>query len=456
MKRKIYIVNALMLLLTMSGCGIYSTFEKPVTDDVTNELYKYIEATDDTTNIASLPWGELFTDSYLQTLIERGLEGNTDLNVARLSVEQADAALSAARKAFLPSLSFEPQGSISSFNGSTNKTYNLSLTSSWEIDVFGKLRNAKKQSQASFEQSVAYRQVVQTQLIATIAGSYYSLLMLDEQLAISEATKVNWDKNLQVMEALKRAGRINETSVLQSKASSIALNASIVTIKEQIAQLENSISLLLAIPTQHIERGTISEVEFPTDLSIGVPLQLLSNRPDVRMAESYLAETFYATAEARSSFYPSFTLSGSAGYTNSSGVVINPGDMLYNLVGSIVQPIFNRGALTAQLKISKAQQEQALLQFRQSILDAGSEVNNALSEYQSAQERLQYTNAQVEILQETVTKTELLMKYGSATSLEVLTAQLSLLQTQLSLAAERYNQTQGAINLYRALGGSGN
>ncbi|MFR9625305.1 MAG: TolC family protein, partial [Rikenellaceae bacterium] len=246
---------------------------------------------------------------------------------------------------------------------------------------------------------------------------------------------------------------INETSVLQSEASSIALNSSIVTIKEQIAALENSLSQLLAQPTSHIERGDILSVEFSDKLSTGLPIELLSNRPDVRMAESYLAEMFYATAEACSSLYPSLTLSGSAGYTNSSGVVINPGDMLYNLAGSILQPIFNRGTLKAQLKISKSQQEQALLQFKQSILDAGVEVNNAISELQSSRERLRYGVEQITVLEKTVTKTELLMRHGNVTTLDVLVAQLSLLQTQLSFSTEKFNQTQGIINLYRALGG---
>lgn len=456
MKQITYIVITIVSAFTISGCGIYSTYTSSENSEITDDLYKYIEATDDTTNIALLSWREMFTDPYLQQLIETGLENNTNLNIARLSVEQAEASLSAARKAFLPSLSLEPQGSLSSFNGSSSKTYNLSLTSSWEIDVFGKLRNEKEQSVAALEQSVAYRQAVQTQLIATIAGSYYSLLMLDEQLEISEQTQKNWEKTLRAMEVLKKAGRIYETSILQSEASCVALNSQISTLKEQIAELENSISLLLAIPTKHIERGSIDDVNFPEELSIGVPIQLLRNRPDIRMAESYLAEMFYATAEAKSSFYPSLTLSGAAGYTNSSGVIINPGDMLYSLVGSIVQPIFSRGTLKAQLKISKAQQEQALLQFNQSILDAGAEVNNALSECQYAKERLEYGAKQIEILEKTVAKTEQLMKYGINNSLEVLTAQLSLLQTQLSFSSDKYNQTQGVINLYRALGGGEN
>lgn len=454
MKQIKYITYSLLAALAMSSCGIYSKYLRSTdVETLTDDLYKYSNTTSVDSSFASLSWRELFVDPALQSLIEQGLEQNTDLNVAQLNVEQAEIALSTARKAFLPSLSLEPQGTISSFNGSTTKTYNISLTSSWEIDVFGKLRNAKEQSKALLEQSEAYSQAVQTALIATIAQSYYSLLMLDEQLKISEQTKVNWENNIRVMNAMKSAGRINETSVLQSEASSIALNSSIVTIKEQIAVLENTMSLLLAQPTSHIERGSIDDVIFADNLSVGLPIELLGNRPDVRMAESYLAEMFYATAEARSSLYPSLTLSGSIGFTNSSGVVVNPGDMLYSLVGSIVQPIFSRGTLKASVKISQSQQEQALLQFKQSILDAGAEVNNAISELQSSRERLLYGEEEIAILEKTVTKTELLMKHGSSTTLDVLVAQLSLLQSKLSLSTEKYNQTQGVINLYRALGG---
>ncbi|MFR9503555.1 MAG: TolC family protein [Rikenellaceae bacterium] len=448
-----YILVAAIVSTSMTGCGLYSNYTRTVDEQMVDGLYDYTKASDESENLATLSWRELFADPYLQALIEEALESNTDLNVARLSVEQAEISLATARKAFLPSLSFSPQGTISSFQGSTTKSYTTPLTASWEVDIFGKLRNAKEQSKAALEQSTAYRQAVQTQLIATLAGSYYSLLMLDEQLSISEQTQQNWAENLRVMEAMLKAGRINETAVLQSRASNISLSSQIVTIKEQIAALENSISALLAKPTVEIQRGTIFECEFPEELSVGLPIELLCNRPDVRMAESNLAEAFYATSEARSSLYPSITLSGSAGFTNASGSITNPSDMLYSAVGSLVQPIFQRGALRAQLKISEAQQEQALLQFNQSIIDAGTEVNNALSEWQGAQERLEYADQQVELLAATLSKTELLMKYGSATYIEVLTAQLTLLQADLSSVNEIYNKAQGVINLYRALGG---
>lgn len=445
MKPILYIATLGTLALSMTGCGNYTSYQREATDPITDDLYAYIEATEQSTSLASLSWREIFTDPCLSSLIEQALEQNTDMRSARLSVEQAQVSLSTARKAFLPTLSGSAQEAVAMSGGNTASGYSVALTAGWEVDIFGKLRNAKMQAAAALEQSEAYRQAVQTALVATMANSYYSLLILDEQLSISEQTQENWGANLKMMEAMLSAGRINETALLQSQASSVALDSSIVTIKEQIAQLENSISQLLASPTRTIERGTIEQVEFPERLTVGLPLELLSSRPDVRMAESYLMQMFYATAEARSSLYPSVTLAGSASFSG--------GDMLYNLVGSLLQPIFYNGSLKAQVKISKSQQEQALLEFQQTLVDAGVEVNNAVSECQSAKSRLEYGQTQLELLTKAVDKTELLMKHGKVTSLDVLTAQLSLLQTELAQANEKFNYAQGVVNLYRALGG---
>lgn len=438
-----------------SGCGVYSKYQSPEADiaEVTDGLYDYIEASEDTTNIASVAWQEFFTDPFLQSLIEQGLENNTDLNVARLSVEQAEIVVKTARLAYVPSVNLNPTGSINWYKDQTYKSYSITASASWEIDLFGKLRNAKKSSQMALEQSKAYRQAVQTGLIATIANSYYTLVTLDEQLKISRQTLANWEQNLQTMQALKDAGRINQLSVFQTEANKIALEGSVVAIEAQIKALENSISTLLAVTPQKIERGSINSVSFPADLAVGVPLQLLGNRPDVRVAEYSLAQAFYATNQARSSLYPSITLSGSAGFTNSYGAITNPGDMLYSLVGSLLQPIFNAGSLRAQLNISKSQQEQALLQFKQAVLDAGAEVNTALIQWQDAKTQLDIDQNQISVLEQALNNSELLMEHGSADYLDILTAQLSLLQAELSYTTNKFAEIQGVIDLYRALGG---
>lgn len=452
MKRNIILLSAATLSL-LSGCGIYKSYQ-PETSVPDNLFGEEVTAAD-TSGIGSLDWQELFTDPQLQALVEEGLENNTDFRTAHLRVQEAEAALLTSRLAYLPALNLNPQGTLSSFDGSrTAKSYQLAVAASWEIDIFGRLTNAKRGSQAALEQSKSYKQAVRTQLIATIANSYYTLLLLDKQLVISERTASLWKENVETMRALKKAGLMNEAAVSQSEANSLTVEASLLTLRKQINEMENSLSALLGKTPQRPQRGTLDKQAFPQTLSAGVPLTLLGNRPDVRQAEYSLAQAFYSVNGARSAFYPNLTLSGVAGWTNSGGgMIANPGGLLLQAIGSLTQPLFNRGANIAQLKIAKAQQEEATLAFHQSLLNAGSEVNNALSQWQTARGRIILADQQIVSLQKAVTSTQLLMKHGNITYLEVLTAQQGLLQAELSQAADRFDEIQGVINLYHAVGG---
>lgn len=449
--------NTIIIILTstLSSCHIYRAYQRPESVTVSDSLYRQPVASADTASLASLSWKELFTDPLLQQLIETGLANNTDLNIARLKVKEAEALLMTSRLSYLPSISLTPQGTLSSIEGSKpSKTYDLAVSADWEIDLFGKLLNAKRGAQAALEQSEAYRQAVQTQLVATIANSYYTLLMLDRQLAITCSTADTWTESVRTMKALKRAGQVTEMAVAQTEASKLSVDASVVSLKRQINEMENSLSTLLGLSPQEIMRSTLEDQEFPDSLSTGVPLQLLSRRPDVRQCEAQLATAYYATNSARSAFYPSITLSGSAGWTNAAGAAIsNPGQWLLSAVGSLVQPIFNRGKNIANLKIAKAQQEEALLTFQQSLLDAGAEVNNALVQWQSARERITLDERQTISLRSALRSSELLMQHSSQNYLEVLTARQSLLQAELNVASDRFDEIQGVINLYHALGG---
>lgn len=445
----------IMLTSTLSGCHIYRTYQRPSSITVSDSLYRQPVTSTDTVSLASLSWKELFTDPLLQQLIETGLANNTDLNIARLKVKEAEALLMTSRLSYLPSLSLTPQGTLSSIEGSKpSKTYDLAASADWELDLFGKLLNAKRGARAALEQSEAYRQAVQTQLVATIANSYYTLLMLDRQLAITCRTADTWTESVRTMKALKRAGQATEMAVAQTEASKLSVDASVVSLKRQINEMENSLSTLLGMSPQEITRSTLENQQFPDSLSTGVPLQLLSRRPDVRQCEAQLATAYYATNSARSAFYPSITLSGSAGWTNAAGAAIsNPGQWLLSAVGSLVQPIFNRGKNIANLKIAKAQQEEALLTFQQSLLDTGAEVNNALVQWQSARERITLDERQTISLRSALRSSELLMQHSSQNYLEVLTARQSLLQAELNVASDRFDEIQGVINLYHALGG---
>ena len=420
-----------------------------------DNLYGEEVAVDDTTNFGNVNWRELFTDPQLQALIEQGLQNNTDLRSAQLQIEEAEAALMSAKLAFLPSFALSPQGTISSFDGGkATKTYTLPVTASWELDIFGRLRNAKQQAKALYAQSKDYQQAVRTQLIAGIANVYYTLLMLDEQLAISQQTEDAWKETVASTRALMDAGLANEAATSQMEAAYYSVQTSILDLKEQINQVENSLALLLAETPRRYERGKLADQRLPEDVAVGVPMQMLSNRPDVRAAERSLEQAFYATNQARAAFYPSIVLSGSAGWTNSAGsMIVNPGKFLASAVGSLTQPLFNKGQIMAQYRIAKAQQEEASLSFQQALLNAGSEVNDALVACQTSKAKTLLFEKQIQSLEKALESTSLLMEHGTTTYLEVLTARQSLLSAQLSQTANRFTEIQSVINLYQALGG---
>ena len=437
----------------LSSCGIYTKY-KPA-ETVPDSLYGAKVEVADTVNFGNSDWKEVFTDPYLQTLIEQALQNNTDYQSAQLRIEESKASLLASKLAFLPSFALAPQGTISSFDGQkATKSYQLPVTASWELDIFGRMRNSKKQTQALYAQSIDYKQAVRSQLIANVANTYYTLLMLDEQLKLSEETAEAWKETVAAARALMDAGQYNEAGVSQMEATYYSVQASVVDLKEQINQTQNTLALLLAETPRNYERGKLADQVMPDDLSIGVPLQMLSNRPDVRSAERSLEAAFYVTNQARSAFYPSIVLSGSAGWTNAAGsIIVNPAKFIATAVGQLTMPLFNRGQNIAQLRIAKAQQEEASLSFQQTLLNAGAEVNDALTAYQSSKSKTELYQKQVESLEKTVTSTSLLMEYGTTNYLEVLTARQSLLNAQLTQVSNRFTEIQSVISLYQALGG---
>lgn len=447
MKQTIYkLVLVAVGVITLAGCGIYKKYERPDLS-FADSLYRRLPECADTNHIAQLKWNELFTDPILQEWIKLGVENNTDLMVARQRIEIARANLKAAKWALLP-------GASGSISGGTPGTVTIGADVNWDADVFGKLRNTKKGAAASVEESIASKQSVQNLLVATIAGYYYNLLVLDEKLNTSRRTVENWEENIRTMEALKRAGKTTEAAVLQAKANKLKIEASIFTMEHTIQTVENEFSALLGIVPMKIKRGDLENQTFPAELSQGVPVQLLARHPDIRKAEQTLIQKYYLTNAARAYFYPSLTLSGSLGWTNGNGsMVVNPAGLIAGVLGSLTQPIFGRGTNKARLAAAKAEQEIALYNFRQTILDAGIKVNDAISKWQTAQKRLDVNKRQVLHLQAAVWNIKLLMKRGSTNYLEVLTAQQNLLDAELTCISDRYDQIISIITLYKALGG---
>ncbi len=445
--------------LLMTSCGIYTKYERP--DVNTKGLVRDVTvatdtlAVNDTTSFGNLPWRSVFTDPQLQNLIDTALVHNTNMLNAALNVKMMEAQLMAAKLAFLPSFTFSPQGTISSWDGNkATKTYQLPISASWSIDLFGNLLNQKRSSQMALLATKDYQLVVQTKLVSNVANMYYTLLMLDKQLEVvnnmATLTKETWD----IMKIQKDLGRTRETSVQSAESNYYSVLAQATDLKRQIRETENSLSLLLGQSAQTISRGTFEGQSLPAEFSTGIGLQMLNNRPDVHYAEMSLAQCFYDVNTARSRFYPSITISGSGTFTNSSGMgIVNPGKWLLSAVGSLVQPIFAKGQLIAGLKVAKAQEEQAYNTWQNAVLSAGSEVSNALVLYNSSAEKSELEAKQVESLKKNVEYTKMLFNDGSSTYLEVITAQQSLLNAELSKVADDFYKMQAVVNLYYALGG---
>lgn len=452
-------IGMMCVAAMMSSCHIYKAYDRPESIDASGIYRDPVSETDtlaaDTANMGNLPWKEVFTDARLQALIEEGLANNVDMQAAVLRVEEAKVMLTSAKLSYLPSINLAPQGTMTSMGGGEMaKAYQLPAAASWEIDLFGKILNAKRGQQAAYLQSKYAQQAVRSQIICGIANVYYTLLMLDRQVEITTSTAAIYKENVRAMEAMKVAGYVNEAAVTQMRAASHQVEASLLDLKRQVRETENSLAVLLAKAPQTIERGKLEDQVMPDELTAGVPLQLLENRPDVKIAEMTLASAYYTTNQARSAFYPSLKIGGNAGWTNGSGVAVsNPGQFLLQALASLTQPIFNNGKLIANLKVSKAEEEIARMNYQQTILEAGKEVSDALYLYETVNKKLVEDRGRVEQLEKAVVYTKALFQSAESTYLEVLTAQQNLLSAELSEVSDNFQRMQAVINLYSALGG---
>ncbi|MDH6304739.1 multidrug efflux system outer membrane protein [Parabacteroides sp. PF5-5] len=456
------VLLGLVALVGLSSCQVTNQYKTPDID--TDNLYGE-RTSSDTTTIANIPWKEYFSDPSLVALIEEGIENNYNLQIAYTRIQQAEASLGMAKAAYFPDVALVGQVNHSrSSNGAQGKdvlgyhstNYSLGISVGWELDVWGKLNRQSRAKYAQFLNSHAYKNLIQTSLVANIATSYYSLLALDEKLAITVETVKLMRENVQTMEDLKNAGLQNGAAVEQSKSLLYSTLASIPDLESQIRQLENSLSTMLGRKPGEISRRNISEQQYPTQLEYGIPVQALARRPDVQQAELSFRSAFELTNAAQASFYPSIALStGSLGYAtaNTLSNFFKPENLFASIVGGLSQPLFAKKQLIGNLKIAKAQQQEALLTFEQSVLEAGQEVTNILYSFDSSLRKNETREQQIEACKKSVSFTQELLKAGVANYTEVLNAEQNLLSAQLSRVNDRLEQLQCTVNLYKALGG---
>lgn len=449
---------AVVLTAAMGSCNIYKKYETPDSTPLMAEYKRVQEQQIDSMAYGNLAWQQVFTDPVLAGLIQQALDNNTNLANARLNIDIAHAQLKGAKLSYLPSVALGPNGAGSKFfvnpHQSMSWSYQIPLSVSWEIDIFGKLLNTKRGAQAALLQSEAYHQAARSQIIAAVANTYYTLANLEAQLKLSRETAKLWAESVETMKNLKLAGRLNESAVVQSQANYYSILASITDIEVAIDQVNNTMSLLVNTPPQKWEVSPEATLVAPSMLREAIPMRELAARPDVRAAEQTLATAYYATNQARANFYPGLNITANGGFTNLiGGFITNPGDWFVQLAGSLTIPIFSRGANIAKLEATKAQQQQAMNNFEYTLMAASAEVSDAMTVYEKSAEKETYLAQQVENLEKSVEYTQELLTLGTSTYLEVLTAQQGLLGAQISQLSTQLSRSQAVINLYQSLGG---
>lgn len=451
--------------LLLVSCFSAKTYERPEEAVLESPYFRTDSLQRDSVSLATFSWRELFTDSYLQGYIEEGLENNIDIRKAIQRILISEAYLKQGKAGYFPTLNATAQythtelSSNSQFGGQFDALdqYQLSGGLSWEADVWGKIRSNKRAFEASYLQSVAAHKAVKSTLVGNIASLYYQLLSLDEQIRITELTIETRSSGLETTKALKESGNVTEVAVKQTEAQLYTAEALLIDLKNSSKLLENTLSLILGGEPTEIQRSSLVEQQITTPLKIGVPLQLLSNRPDVLSAEYALINSFELTNVARSNFYPSLTLTANGGLQSLDlNVLFDSSSLFASVIGGLTQPVFNGRKIRTQYEVVKAQQEQAKLDFRYALLNASKEVSDALYSYNAAMEKIAVKEKEYESYLLARDYSQELLDNGLANYLEVLNARQNALNTNLDLIATKNNKLQSIVDLYLALGGGWN
>ncbi|WP_276168863.1 TolC family protein [Zobellia alginiliquefaciens] len=456
-----FILVALFPLLLQS-CFVAKNYERPEVE--TENLYRTDNLPQDSVSFASVSYKDLFTDSHLKTYIQRGLENNLDIRIALQSIAAAEAYVKQGKAGYLPTLNGAASATRTAKNSENGQfgalftqpynQFEMSGTVSWEADIWGKIRSSKRASDASYLQTVAAHKAVKTSLVAQIATTYYQILALDKQISVTEETIENRSKSLETISALKEAGQANQVGVDQTAAQLYSAQSQLLDLKNTLYQTENTLSLLLSEQPQSYARGSLDEQSLTNELQLGVPALLLRNRPDIMQAEYDLVNSFELTNVARSNFYPSITLSAQGGLQSLEiDNWIDSSSIFANLVGGLTQPIFNGRKIRTAYEVAQAEQEQSLLSFKKALLTAGTEVSEALYDYDISVEKEAYVTKQVVALKRAETNSEELLNSGYLTYLDLLTARENSLNAELNLVNNKFDQLSAKVELYRSLGG---
>ncbi|SFN49411.1 efflux transporter, outer membrane factor (OMF) lipoprotein, NodT family [Bizionia echini] len=451
------------VLITMQSCLVAKDYERPDLENETENLFRTDALPTDSLSMADVSWKDVFTDPYLTQYIEEGLQNNIDIRVAIQQIIAGEAYLKQGQAGYLPTLSagaslthqeLAKNSQFGSFFNGAIDQYEAVASLSWEADIWGKIRSNKRAFQAGYLKSIAAHQAVKTKLIESIATTYYTLVALDAQLEIAKETTETRRKSVETIEALKEAGQVTQVAVDQNVAQYNNVRVLQIDIQREIFKTENALSILLGKQPQNYERNSLDAQEITTEMKLGVPYVLLRNRPDVIAAENDFIQAFEMTNVAKANFYPSLTLSASGGFQSLEfDNWFNTNSLFANIVGGLTQPIFNQRKIRTQYEVSQAQQEQAFLNFKQTLLVAGQEVSNALYAYQAEVDKFEFRENEVEALRRAESNSEILLDNGYANYLDLLTARQTVLTAELNSIDNKLEQLLAVVRFYKALGG---
>ncbi|WP_434035444.1 efflux transporter outer membrane subunit [Formosa sp. 4Alg 33] len=464
LKHKVLSKIAVLLfaMVTLQSCFVAKDYERPQFEE-TQDLYRTDNLPTDSISMADVSWKDLFTDPYLNQYIEEGLSNNIDIRMAIQQMVAAESYAKQGKAGYLPSIGIGATATHQElaknsqfgalFNGAIDQ-YELSADLSWEADIWGKIRSAKRASDANYLQSVAAHKAVKTMLVSGIASTYYQLLALDAQLKVTNESIATRKKSVETITVLKEAGQVNQVAVDQSIAQFNNASALKIDIETAIFRTENTLNLLLGKSANTIARSELDSQTLETEMKIGVPSILLRNRPDVMAAEFGLINAFELTNVAKSQFYPSLTLTASGGFQSLDlKDWISANSIFANVIGGLAQPIFNKRSIRTQHEVAIAQQEQALLNFEKTLLTAGNEVSNSLYKYDAENRKIVFRENEVEALRKAESNSEVLLNNGYGTFLDLLTARATALSAELNVVDSKLQQLLSVVDLYEALGG---
>jgi multidrug efflux system outer membrane protein len=468
MKKFISIPTIFVAALIINACRVSKDVATP--KSATPAAFRSTATTDSGASIATIQWKDFFKDSSLQKLIDSAIIKNYDMQLALKNIEQAHLIYKQSKLGNIPQVyaqvtansnrySDNSLSALAPYPGITDphiEDYNASIGISWEADIWGKIRNRKNKALDAYLQTEEAEKAVQTYIVSNVAQGYYNLLMLDEQLAIAKKNVLLNDSALRIINFQFNAGQATYLAVQQTEAQNLAIQQLVPQFEQQIAIQENALSILAGSLPDSIARNSTLETTILSDkLSTGVPADMVSYRPDVKSYELALKIANAQVGITKAQMYPTLSISASGGLNSYQ---INnwfniPASLFGIVAGSVIQPLFEQKQLKTQYKVAEVQREKAVIQFRQSVLNAVGEVSNALVTIDKLKAQQAIATNRTNTLQKAITNADMLFRTGMANYLEVITAQQSVLQSELDLASIKRSQLNATVQLYSALGG---